>query len=544
MYKLPPPPFSTSSSQAPSPREGGPPAVAVPAAITAAGAMLRGNRYDDPVGAAAVAVTTNYADAADGSIPLDVASGDENAGGDGDAKKLTEGEDDEGGASDDEPSTKRRKGSKKSAVGKKSSRKSEKKRSSKRKSKRSRSDTDSDEYSESESEDEDEDDDEDDDEDGSEESSDDAERQRRKRRSRKSRKSRSSKKSSKRNKRKRGRRDRDSDSESDEDEYDSGDEDSESASDSADRRHRKKDARKASASRRAPKPDAVDEKRNKSARAAVAPAAVAAAPDYDPPRKRRHEHESLDRGAPSASRDYGRRMERAEYPREDMPPYRGEEVSYVPRPQFHERRSYENREYDRPYDRPPAGRAYDAQPDYQTSAQRGGRSRSRSPRRRSPSPGYDRRREFDNRPSNPPKNVIGIFNLPQDVSKDDLRGIFEQYGEVQSTVVLVDKHTGNSRGFGFVSYATIEEATNAKNQMDNTLVRGRRVRVDYSKTGGPHAPTPGRYLGRPRPTGDSREHQGEEGRRYRDYEEGGGGRSYNDRNAHDDYRREIPDDRY
>ena len=45
---------------------------------------------------------------------------------------------------------------------------------------------------------------------------------------------------------------------------------------------------------------------------------------------------------------------------------------------------------------------------------------------------------------------IYISNLSYDVNDSDLRELFEEYGEVSSAKVIMDRETGRSRGFGFV----------------------------------------------------------------------------------------------
>ena len=44
---------------------------------------------------------------------------------------------------------------------------------------------------------------------------------------------------------------------------------------------------------------------------------------------------------------------------------------------------------------------------------------------------------------------IYISNLSYDVNDSDLRELFEEYGEVSSAKVIMDRETGRSRGFGF-----------------------------------------------------------------------------------------------
>ena len=56
---------------------------------------------------------------------------------------------------------------------------------------------------------------------------------------------------------------------------------------------------------------------------------------------------------------------------------------------------------------------------------------------------------------------IYISNLSYDVNDSDLRELFEEYGEVSSAKVIMDRETGRSRGFGFVEIA-IDELNQAE----------------------------------------------------------------------------------
>ncbi|KAK9116066.1 hypothetical protein Sjap_015013 [Stephania japonica] len=61
-----------------------------------------------------------------------------------------------------------------------------------------------------------------------------------------------------------------------------------------------------------------------------------------------------------------------------------------------------------------------------------------------------------------------------------LREAFASYGEVIEARVILDRETGRSRGFGFVSFTSAEEATSAIQAMDGKDLHGRRVRVNYA----------------------------------------------------------------
>lgn len=59
-----------------------------------------------------------------------------------------------------------------------------------------------------------------------------------------------------------------------------------------------------------------------------------------------------------------------------------------------------------------------------------------------------------------------------------LRDAFAQYGEVVEAVVVTDRYTGRSRGFGFVTFADDQAAADAIQGLNNTDLDGRTIRVD------------------------------------------------------------------
>ena len=59
--------------------------------------------------------------------------------------------------------------------------------------------------------------------------------------------------------------------------------------------------------------------------------------------------------------------------------------------------------------------------------------------------------------------------------------------------VILDGNSGRSRGFAFVYYEDIADATEARKEMNGTELDGRKIRVDFSITKRPHTPTPGTY---------------------------------------------------
>jgi len=73
--------------------------------------------------------------------------------------------------------------------------------------------------------------------------------------------------------------------------------------------------------------------------------------------------------------------------------------------------------------------------------------------------------------------VGGISYSTDDMS---LRESFARYGEVIDVKVIMDRETGRSRGFGFVTFATSEDASSAIQGMDGQDLHGRRIRVNYA----------------------------------------------------------------
>ncbi len=61
-----------------------------------------------------------------------------------------------------------------------------------------------------------------------------------------------------------------------------------------------------------------------------------------------------------------------------------------------------------------------------------------------------------------------------------LRQAFEAYGSVTEAKVVMDRDTGRSKGFGFVSYTEDAAAEEAKRAMNGAELGGRTIRVDFA----------------------------------------------------------------
>jgi RNA recognition motif-containing protein len=76
---------------------------------------------------------------------------------------------------------------------------------------------------------------------------------------------------------------------------------------------------------------------------------------------------------------------------------------------------------------------------------------------------------------------IYVGNLPFNLGEEDLKKIFEEYGEVSSAKIITDKFTGRGKGFGFVEMDNDDEAKNAIEELNNAEVAGRNIKVNESR---------------------------------------------------------------
>ena len=70
-----------------------------------------------------------------------------------------------------------------------------------------------------------------------------------------------------------------------------------------------------------------------------------------------------------------------------------------------------------------------------------------------------------------------IRNLSRQTTESAIRSMFENYGSVQSCTLIIDKETGDSKGFGFVEMPKPGEAKAAMMSLNNSEVDGNKIRV-------------------------------------------------------------------
>jgi len=79
---------------------------------------------------------------------------------------------------------------------------------------------------------------------------------------------------------------------------------------------------------------------------------------------------------------------------------------------------------------------------------------------------------------------IYIGNLAWSTTDDTLRDFFNSQGQILDSIVMRDRETGRSRGFGFVTYANADHATSAIAQLNDQELDGRRIKVNLANARG------------------------------------------------------------
>jgi len=74
-----------------------------------------------------------------------------------------------------------------------------------------------------------------------------------------------------------------------------------------------------------------------------------------------------------------------------------------------------------------------------------------------------------------------VGNLSFDTTDQILQDTFSAYGEVTSAIVIMDRESGSSKGFGFVEFAQDADAKKAMEEMNGKEVDGRSLKVDEAK---------------------------------------------------------------
>ena len=78
------------------------------------------------------------------------------------------------------------------------------------------------------------------------------------------------------------------------------------------------------------------------------------------------------------------------------------------------------------------------------------------------------------------KNIF-VGNLDFNTGEDELRQMFEAYGQVDRVSILTDRETGRSRGFGFVEMTNSEDGEKAIAALNGSQLGGRTLNVNEAR---------------------------------------------------------------
>lgn len=78
-------------------------------------------------------------------------------------------------------------------------------------------------------------------------------------------------------------------------------------------------------------------------------------------------------------------------------------------------------------------------------------------------------------------NRLFVGNLSFKTTEDDVRSAFHAFGEILEVKLVMDRDTGRSRGFAFVSMATDADAQRAIHEMNGQMLAGRPLRVNEAE---------------------------------------------------------------
>jgi RNA recognition motif-containing protein len=88
---------------------------------------------------------------------------------------------------------------------------------------------------------------------------------------------------------------------------------------------------------------------------------------------------------------------------------------------------------------------------------------------------------------------IYVSNLGFNIQDADLKNLFAEYGAVSSAKVIMDRETGQSRGFGFVEMADDAAGQKAIKELDGKMAEGRPIKVSEARAKRSNGFSSGRY---------------------------------------------------
>ncbi len=82
---------------------------------------------------------------------------------------------------------------------------------------------------------------------------------------------------------------------------------------------------------------------------------------------------------------------------------------------------------------------------------------------------------------------IYVGNLPFNLKEEELKAMFEAFGQVESAKIIMDRFSGRSKGFGFVEMPSNSEADQAIKALNGKFIEGKNIKVNPANPGGKRA---------------------------------------------------------
>ncbi len=76
---------------------------------------------------------------------------------------------------------------------------------------------------------------------------------------------------------------------------------------------------------------------------------------------------------------------------------------------------------------------------------------------------------------------IYVGNLSSEVTEDELRLAFEEFGQVETAKIIKDKYSGESKGFGFVEMPSKDEGQSAIDNLNGKDLKGKTLNVNEAR---------------------------------------------------------------
>lgn len=74
-----------------------------------------------------------------------------------------------------------------------------------------------------------------------------------------------------------------------------------------------------------------------------------------------------------------------------------------------------------------------------------------------------------------------VGNLNYSVKEDQLKDLFSEHGSINDLVIIKDKYTNRSKGFGFVEFSSSDEAQTAMDSLNEKEFQGRNLKINEAR---------------------------------------------------------------